>query len=80
MEDCEAPLGMIRWCKDAIGDAAHTPLWYETEGELQAVNIATIKCGVARVKCGMKWGIIDNSFGCARTVFNDGEADTDDDE
>jgi hypothetical protein len=77
MEDCEALLGMIRWCKDAVGDASRTPLWYDTDGELQVVNISTIQCGVARVRCGTKWGIIDNSFGCARMVFNDGLDDTD---
>lgn len=78
-EDHQALLGMVRWCKDAVGDAALEPIWYESEGVLQAVNMATIQCGVGRVKRGKRWGILDLSFGCARMTFTE-EMDDDDED
>jgi hypothetical protein len=68
---------MVRWCKGAVGDASRKPVWYQEEGELQAVNMATIQCGVGRVKRGKDWGILDLSYGCARMAFVDDEGAVD---
>ena len=82
-EDTEALLGMVEWCKDAIGDASREPIWYKEsteKRELQAVNMATIQNGVGRVKVGKQWGILDLSYGCARMAFIDDGRDSDTDE
>ncbi len=68
---------MVRLC--AVGDATKEPVWYETMGNLQACNMATIECSVGRVQCGKRTGIIDTSIGAARTTFLD-ENDSGDEE
>jgi hypothetical protein len=46
VEDSEALLGIVRWCKGAVGDASLRPVWYTEMGSIAAVNIATIQCAV----------------------------------
>jgi hypothetical protein len=85
-EDCEALLGMVRFCKDARGDASLRPVWYTEMGVLQAVNISTIQCAVGRVRVAgtpKRWGILDVNYGCASTTFledDDDAADASDDD
>ena len=78
--DCDALLGMVRLCKDAVGDASIRPVWYKDMGNMIAVNISTIQCGVGRVKVGDKWGILDLNYACANTTFldDDGAVDNED--
>ncbi|PVF91126.1 hypothetical protein CPB86DRAFT_720040 [Serendipita vermifera] len=66
-------LGIVQWCKDTEGDATHERVWYSEMGLHQAINIATVQCVVGRVKVGRRWGILDLSFGCARTTFLEDE-------
>lgn len=81
-ENCEALLGIVRWCKGAVGDASLRPVWYTEMGSIAAVNIATIQCAVGRVKVGTRWGIIDLNYGCASTTFmgNEDEGDGSDED
>jgi hypothetical protein len=85
-EDCEALLGMVRFCKDARGDASLRPVWYTDMGVTQAVNISTIQCAVGRVRVTgtpNRWGILDVNYGCATTSFledDDDAADASDDD
>jgi hypothetical protein len=72
-KDSSALLGMVQWCKDAKGDASKHPVWYTDMGTLQAVNIATIQCGVGRILVEKRWGILDLNYGCASTSFVDGD-------
>lgn len=65
-----ALLGMVHFCEGARGDASIRPVWYKKMGTIQAVNMATIQCGVGCVKMRDKWGILDLSVGCARTAFS----------
>ena len=57
-----------------------TPVWYKDMGNMIAVNISTIQCGVGRVKVGDKWGILDLNYACANTTFldDDGAVDNED--
>ena len=71
-EDCEALLGLVRFCKGARGDASLTPVWYTNMGAMQMVNISTIQCAVGRVCVSgtpNRWGILDVNYGCATTIF-----------
>jgi hypothetical protein len=80
-EDCEVLLGMVRFCKNARGDAALRPVWYTEMGVTQAVNISTIQCSVGQVKVAgtpSRWGILDVNYGCASTTFLEDENDAGD--
>lgn len=81
-EDCEVLLGLIRFCKDARGDAALRPVWFTKMGAVQMVNISTIQCAVGRVCVSgtpNRWGILDVNYGCATTTFlEDGDDALDD--
>lgn len=71
-------VGIIHWCKDAVGDAAQDLVWYKEMGDKIAVNMATLQCGVGRVKVDDRYGIVDLSFGCARTLFTPPDAGEED--
>jgi hypothetical protein len=69
---------MVHFCEGARGDASEKPVWYKKMGTIQAVNMATIQCGVVRVKTRDKWGILDPRFGYAQTAFLDEDNDDND--
>jgi len=70
-------LGLVRLCKDAVGDASNRPVWYEKMGNMIGVNISTIQCAVGRITVGQRWEILDLNYGCASTMFIDDEEDGD---
>ncbi|KAG8830259.1 hypothetical protein FRC17_005140 [Serendipita sp. 399] len=69
-------IAIVRWCKDAVGDASQNPVWYTDMGAEEAINVATLQCGVGRIRIGERYGIIDLSYGCARMVFVDDDDDS----
>jgi hypothetical protein len=64
-----ALLAIANWCKYTKGDATRERVWYTEMGLHQAINVATVQCVVGRVQVGRRWGILDLSYGYARTVF-----------
>jgi len=74
---CDVLLGLVRLCKDAVGDASNRPVWYEKMGNVIGVNISTIQCAAGRIKVGQRWDILDLNYGYVSTMFIDDEEDGD---
>lgn len=73
-------LAIVTMCKTTGGDAARDLVWFKKFGSMRAFNLKTIQCLIGRFQVGRRWGIIDTSFGCDRTGFDDLDSDGEDDE